>query len=451
MYSYETIPRVYTALAQWLAALLYVHFLAQGRSGGKPWPAAVFLLLWQGLFLHFTENLPLVFWVPCMGISVFSIYLFFHKVLEIKPVEAGYYCVRAFLLAEFCASLQWQLATFFISDYGILYEGGRLYLGWNLLFHLLFLLIVYLTVFFLYFLLEKRFFSDDFILDITLPEMVTALAIGLMLFFFSNLSFVYKNTPFSSELLAEIFNIRTLTDFAGIFILYSYHGRIYEHRRQQELSSIRNMLQLQYDRYKGYQKTMTAIGIQYHDLKHQIAGLRAGISREEKEEWLDRLEEELEGNRQQLETGNPVLDTLLAGKMMGASEMGIHLTCVAEGSLIGFMHVRDICTIFGNALDNAIESLVQRKEEGEKTIHLAISKRKEFVFIRLENPCGSLSEGVQKNLITTKKDREFHGFGLKSIEYTVQKYRGSMQMEVKNGLFCLHILIPLPAKGDESG
>ena len=53
-------------------------------------------------------------------------------------------------------------------------------------------------------------------------------------------------------------------------------------------------------------------------------------------------------------TGNPVLDTLLTAKSMDCQEKNIRMTSVADGRALGFLTTREICTILGTALDNAI-------------------------------------------------------------------------------------------------
>ena len=62
----------------------------------------------------------------------------------------------------------------------------------------------------------------------------------------------------------------------------------------------------------------------------------------------------------------------------------IQITCVADGKILDFIHVIDICTIFGNALDNAIEHVVMIPEKEKRLIHVSVSQKKNFVFIKVE-------------------------------------------------------------------
>ena len=143
-------------------------------------------------------------------------------------------------------------------------------------------------------------------------------------------------------------------------------------------------------------------------------------------------------------TGSQVLDTLLAAKLFHCRKHGIRITCVADGKILGFMHVMDLCSLFGNALDNAVENAVLIPEKEKRLIHLQVSERKGFVYIRIENYC---EEAVEKNpdglISTTKQDRNRHGFGLKSIRHTAEKYGGTIRFEVRDNWFELEILIPV--------
>ena len=106
------------------------------------------------------------------------------------------------------------------------------------------------------------------------------------------------------------------------------------------------------------------------------------------------------------------------------------------------MDVMDLSALFGNALDNAIEGVSVLPDTGQRLIHLAVTRQKGFVSIRLENRCRE-SLYVDKGLPrTTKRDKGLHGYGLKSIQATVEKYGGSVTVHAENGWFELRILIP---------
>ncbi|WP_233638279.1 ATP-binding protein [Carnobacterium maltaromaticum] len=101
--------------------------------------------------------------------------------------------------------------------------------------------------------------------------------------------------------------------------------------------------------------------------------------------------------------------------------------------------------MFGNALDNAIEAVLRNAELEQRLVNLRVSKRGDFVIILVENyvpDLDELSEGLPE---TTKTNKDYHGYGLKSIDYIAGKYEGNMNVSVKNNWFLLKVLLPLPA------
>ena len=127
---------------------------------------------------------------------------------------------------------------------------------------------------------------------------------------------------------------------------------------------------------------------------------------------------------------------------MNCRANNIKVTCVADGNILDFMHVADICTIFGNALDNAIESVSLIEDPEKRLIHLSVSPRKNFVIIQINNYCENQIKIKNGYPVTTKADKASHGFGLKSIRYTVEKYHGNVTFDVSKNWFELKILIP---------
>ena len=102
----------------------------------------------------------------------------------------------------------------------------------------------------------------------------------------------------------------------------------------------------------------------------------------------------------------------------------------------------DLCAIFANALDNAVEACVALTE-GEREIHLDAAAQKGVLAVNIRNSCQSVS--VTKDFPkTTKKDAKNHGLGLRSIQETVNKYDGNMEIKQKKNSFNLFLYLPIP-------
>ena len=430
---YQDIPRIYTAIAEWGACLVYLYMLKREKMKSAHFFIGVLLMLaLQCAFLVATGNVSEVLWIPCMIIAVAIMYVFLMVGGSMKPLGAGYCCARAFVLAEFVASLQWQIVSI------VQVRGIQSF--WT---EILITIIVFGGCFVIDIYLERDFLKQDYLQQMTVKEVVAAAIMAVTIFAFSNLSFLSENVPFASKERADIFSMRTLIDFGGIAILHAYQSRISEYIAEKELSVMNVMLKSQYEQYRNYQDSLDLIQMKYHDLKHQITGLRAESDEEKRKKWIDSMEKEIAAFENISRTGNQVLDTILAAKIFHCRKNHIQITCVADGKLLDYMHVTDICSIFGNALDNAIEYVILIPDPEKRLIHLTVSAQKGFVFIKIENYCeAEISKNEEDLITTTKKDSKNHGFGLKSIRKAVEKYDGSVVFGVQQNWFELKILLP---------
>ena len=430
---YQDIPRIYTAIAEWGSCLVYLYILKKENMKSVHFLAgSLFMLAIQSIFLTLTDNVTEILWIPCMMIAAGMMYVFLMIGGKMKPLGAAYCCARAFVLAEFAASLQWQMVSSVQT-----WENHSIWV------EILITIVIFGGCFTFDIYLEKDLLKQNYLEQMTVREVAAVAIMAVAIFAFSNLSFLNENVPFASRERADIFSIRTLIDLGGIAILYAYQSRISEYVAERELSVMNMMLKSQYEQYRNYQDSLDLIQMKYHDLKHQIMGLRAESDEEKRKKWIDSMEKEIAAFENISKTGNQVLDTILAAKIFHCRKNHIQITCVADGKLLDHMHVTDICSIFGNALDNAIEHVILIPDPKKRLIHLTVSAQKGFVFIKIENYCeAEISKNEEDLITTTKKDSKNHGFGLKSIRKAVEKYDGSVVFGVQQNWFELKILLP---------
>ena len=430
---YVDIPRLYTALAEWSACLVYILTFPGKSKGVKRYVTWAGALVVQCAWLYFTGRLDKLFWIPCMLGAAGLMYAFLYVELKVSARAACFVCAKAFLFAEFAASLEWQVHVFLFSNRIRSYH-------WN---QLLFMAAGYLLLSLLLYVMEKNRITEEYAAHITKKECVLAVSIAAISFAVSNLSFVFSNTPFTSSVQTDIFNIRTLVDLCGMVTLFFLQSQILELLAEKELTSIHGALKSQYEQYRNYQESFEMMNMKYHDIKHQIDGLRAEKDAGKQEEWLKEMEKELDVFGELGHTGSHVLDGILAAKNIYCKKHHIKVTCVADGSILQTIHVADLCTIFGNAFDNAIESVSLIQDEKKRLIHLSVSKKKNFIFIQMENYCeGDLQIGRNQLPMTSKSNQKEHGYGMRSMKQSVEKYGGSMAYRLENGWFELKILIP---------
>ena len=107
------------------------------------------------------------------------------------------------------------------------------------------------------------------------------------------------------------------------------------------------------------------------------------------------------------------------------------------------MDVMDICSIFGNALDNAIESVEKLEDVNRRLIRVAVFAQDNFLMIRVENYFETPVKLKNGEFATTKANKLYHGYGIKSIRYTADKYGGSVSITTEDRWFHLRVLIPI--------
>ncbi len=425
------IPRLYTGIAEWAACSIYVLNLKRKFKGLSLAAVMGTACLLQCSIQLAAGTFPKSLWIPGMLLAIGLMQAYFMFICEVTAGSAAYYCVRSFILAEFTASLEWQLYYNAVLNTQI----SAVWLD------ILVFFIVFGIVFGGAYFLERKHIRKE---NITLKELLFVTATGVTVFFVSNLSFVYSNSPFSSQITKEIFNIRTLVDLSGLVILFAYHILRQEMQVKYDLEAMRNILQSQYSQYRKSGESIEMINRKYHDLKHQIAVLRAEQDAAKRLAFLDEMESEIRTYEAQNKTGNSVVDTILTGKSMTCQRHEIELTSVVDGKLLNFIHVMDICTILGNALDNAIECAIQIEDKEKRLIHAEVFSKKEFVVMRFENYFEGNIRFENNQPATTKANKEYHGYGIKSIKYTVKKYNGWVTIDTKDNWFKLNVVIPLP-------
>ena len=252
------VPRLYTALAEILAALLYAQ--ARPPRTAKPvyWGITAVWAILLAVFLHLTGHVPLAWWVPCMVTAIAAMYLYLWATREMNLREAGYSCARAFVLAELAASLEWQLHCWLWPQRG----GGEIPA-------LLLLAAVYGALYGgLYWLESRRVIAAR--LNVTAAATLMAVVMALTVFAVSNLSFIA-----AAQATMSVYYIRTLVDFAGVLILSVQHEQLRETALHSELSAMDAVLHRQYEQYRQSKENIRLINRRYHELKMQIAAIRA--------------------------------------------------------------------------------------------------------------------------------------------------------------------------------
>lgn len=434
-------PGYYYSISYILAAFIVTCTNRRRITGAARYVVHIVFFCALTGYMYLTDGVRQVLFLPAMTVSVAMILFYLYACCEFSLPEAGYYCARAFISGEFAASLCWQI--YFYTSVRLEPEHVRLW-RWGEL------AAVYGALFLAIYLIEKKLQKDGENVRINTRELLTVIVITIAVFAVGNMSYLDQNMLFGSPFAGEMFAIRTLVDLSGMAVLYAYHIQTREVQMRFEVDTLQNILEMQYKNYQLSQESIEIVNRKYHDLKHQITLLKAEANSRQSLKYLEEMEQDIRSYEAQNKTGNKVLDAVMTSKSLYCQNNDISLTCVADGTLLGFMAEMDISALFGNVLDNAIESVEKLEDKEKRLIHLSVAQQKNFLRIRVENYTEENISFQNGMPVTTKKDKHLHGFGMKSIQSTVRKYGGSVTTGVRDNWFELRVLIPLRQQGQDS-
>ena len=258
-------------------------------------------------------------------------------------------------------------------------------------------------------------------------------------FVLRNYAFFFKIDPFNVPAIIHYLNVLFgISAMTNMIMGEQLSFRI----RQNERIQVEKLARRQYNNYLFNLKTMETVNRKYHDLRHIIRGIDAMDSIEEIRSSVKSIENEIQGYELIFNTGNKTMDVILSDRMQEAKEKNIPIHVHADGSEWEIVSDIDLATIFGNAIDNAIESSEKNEDLNARYIDIRTGKVNEMLIARFENQFAHKLEKNQSKFLTTKKDTENHGYGLQSIEMIVEKYSGEMDINIDNGTFTLTVIIP---------
>ena len=210
---------------------------------------------------------------------------------------------------------------------------------------------------------------------------------------------------------------------------------------------LKELLSREQKQYAFTKDTIDLINIKCHDLKHQLSVLKS-LSEEDREKSLKDVEKAVMIYGNIAKTGNETLDIILTEKSFLCEKYGVRFTYMIEGEGLSFMEPADISSLFGNALDNAIESVMRETQAEKRVIKLNASKKRAYLSVHLENYCSEKVRFKDGLPVSGKADKLNHGFGAKSMRYIVEKYGGAMVMRQEGCLVVLDIILPM---GESAG
>lgn len=256
---------------------------------------------------------------------------------------------------------------------------------------------------------------------------------------------IMSNTILESttgKILASIIAL-ILTFVNLLFLVMIWRSKTSEYYKQ--LNKLNQQyIEQELEYFETYKQAQEEIRIFRHDMKHHISRL-AQLCINSDLTALKNYVGELHDNWEETlgavyQTGDSNVDAILNAKVQQMHRN--HISFSLSGAFVNSLSLSsfDLCAIFSNAIDNAIEENLKIMPESSRFISLSIRRNNFYYIISLENP---MSETSTFATPTTKTDSHNHGFGLRSIREKVAKHGGTITVKDNRQHFILDIFLPI--------
>ena len=191
-------------------------------------------------------------------------------------------------------------------------------------------------------------------------------------------------------------------------------------------------------------KMMEEFHLQKHNLVNELIVLKNSVDTNDKENVisnLNRIINDFKVSENISNSGNSTIDALINFKYAAAKESGIIFLLKVHVPNELPIDQCDIGVVLGNTLDNAIEA-TQNCKVNDKIIEISMGVKKEAWILVIKNPYEhELRFDRSGNLLSTKKDRKQHGYGLHSVIRIAQEYNGEVLTDFSDNMFTVTVVI----------
>lgn len=261
--------------------------------------------------------------------------------------------------------------------------------------------------------------------------------VGMVSFFIFRIGYEFNNTFYNSFATMSAVGMT----FCTVLVLYLYEKQAEQGAQLRKREQYERHLKSQIKHLDEILLKQEELRRARHDMTNQLVTIQGYFHESDiagGETYIASLLQNLQTPSSRIRTGNSALDAILSTKKALAESKDIIVDMEVQISDQLPLEPVDVCVIFGNALDNAIEAC-DRITEGEKKISLVLVQRAGKLFCHLIN---TAPMNPSKDFsITSKADKENHGFGLVNLKESLEKYDSEPVIDYKDELFSIKFIV----------
>ncbi|MBR3226949.1 MAG: sensor histidine kinase [Erysipelotrichaceae bacterium] len=278
---------------------------------------------------------------------------------------------------------------------------------------------------------------------LTVPRIIYNLLLTIaVLYSNSALRFTSEQVP---EQIIEFSILSIILQISLLICFIVLEKVLYENRVRLEESERRHAAEVLLKNTMEKEKADQELRKYRHDMKNHLSALSYLIEKKETGQalnYLRNLSIAIPESNLDIKTDNLVLDALLSQKFNEARRKNIDLTMRADLKPLLKLDDHDLCIIFGNALDNAINAA--EKNGDDPFISIRSEEKAGYYLLSFENNYKDTIIIEDDELISTKKDKNNHGFGIGNIKAVVKRYNGYVRYHVNDEKKRFTLILALP-------
>ena len=269
-------------------------------------------------------------------------------------------------------------------------------------------------------------------------------AFGMMItVFYSGVDF--KSNPVQRILMIAFVMLMILGNILIFYAFNKYAEEIYENNRQ-NLIIMKQSDELEHiqELFRRNEKHQEFI----HDTSNYLKTIKNMLLSGENEKvnkLLADLNKELEKSVVEEYSDNMILNTLLSEKVSTAESQNVSMDVYVE-PYVRFGNIRDIdlISVIGNILDNAIRGAGECEISRKVKVRIFMQNEGNILVVKIKNDCAeNIKLQENEDLKTTKKEKGIHGYGIKSVIRTTEKYGGQFEFFLEDNIFTAIAWFPI--------
>lgn len=228
--------------------------------------------------------------------------------------------------------------------------------------------------------------------------------------------------------------------FVAIIVVFFVHERTITYQQkihEIELSEQKQTINLEYLNILEKKDEETRIFV--HDIRNNLINISNLTDEENVKKYIQEIYDKSNEISVKAKTKNRLLDVIINKYSLLCKDKNIQFSILSLNENLSFISDYDISAILDNLLRNTIESA---EKENNPYISLSLESDNVFHKIIVRNSCSVQPVEDKNNLITTKSNKNIHGYGMKSVIKALKNYKGELEWAYDNNEFKITILIP---------